>query len=174
MKKLLKISGLLLLGVSISGSNVFAAVTANFTVNATVIGACEFSTTPTSLSFGSNLVPGQIVSSTAISQAAAVTCNTGTTLSVSMASAHYQASAPFYPQMSGASGALLPYQLFSDNASTKPWFGSATPPTQTFPITIGTAIPIPVYGTLTVPYTATPPIIPQAYSDIVTITITYT
>jgi spore coat protein U-like protein len=138
-----------------------ATATSSFTVSATVASTCLVSAT--SLGFGS--YTGLVVPA---SSTVSVTCTNTTPYNVGLSAGLGTGATVTARKMTGPASALLAYGLFQDAGHTVGW--GVTAGTDTVAGTgNGATQPITVYGQIpTAQY-----VVPGAYADTITVTVTY-
>ncbi|MEQ1515426.1 MAG: spore coat U domain-containing protein [Usitatibacteraceae bacterium] len=142
-----------------------ATATTNFPVSATVIDSCTVSASP--FDFGS--YNGLSMTVLDASGAIEATCTFGTLYSIALDAGLGSAATLSTRKLTGPAGAELLYGLFTDAPRTIPW-GDGTGGTGWVSDTgNGVSQPVTVYGRIA-PGQA---VAPGAYTDTVTVTLTY-
>src|SRR4051794_33671627 len=146
--------------VSVTGSGVTTA-TSNFNVRTTVQKACNVAAT--ALNFGA--YTNALINATST---ISITCTSTTTYTVGLNAGTATGATVTNRSMTGPSGALLGYKLFSNSGRTTNW--GNTVGTDTVAGTgSGVLQSLTVYGQLP----ANQNVLPGGYSDTITVTITY-
>ena len=138
-----------------------ATATATMAVSATVLSTCLI--TATALPFGN--YTGVL---TNVSTSVVVTCTTGTTYNVGLDPGQATGATTTTRKMKGTLGGLLSYSLYQDSGHSTNW-GNVVGTDTKSGTGSGVAQTLTVYGQVT----ANQYVAPDAYSDLITATITY-
>ena len=145
-----------------------ATAVGSFQVTATILSSCNV--TGTTLNFGSNIDPISASVPLDSSSTLSVTCSNTTPYSVALNAGTNAGGATNFSSRNIKNGThTLGYQLYTDSGRTSVW-GDGTSSTNTAPGTgSGSAQSINIYGRLPSLSGA----VPGAYTDTVTVTISY-
>jgi spore coat protein U-like protein len=145
-----------------------ATAVGSFQVTATILSSCNV--TGTTLNFGSNIDPISASVPLDSSSTLSVTCSNTTPYSVALNAGTNAGGSTNFSSRSIKNGThTLGYQLYTDSGRSSVW-GDGTSSTNTAPGTgSGSAQSINIYGRLPSLSGA----VPGAYTDTVTVTITY-
>jgi spore coat protein U-like protein len=147
--------------VAVAHPAVASTATATMSVSATVLSACVVGATP--LAFGN--YTGAVSNQTAN---VAVTCTNGTSYTVALNNGTGSGATAALRQMTGPASATLGYAIYSDSARSVVW-GSTTGTNTVAGTGTGLLQTITAYGQI--PASQAPS--PGAYTDTVTVTLTY-
>ena len=162
IRSVLPVTVLGILALSLASTPAAASTaTATFIVSTSVAATCTVSTTP--LSFGS--YTGLLSQATA---SGTFTCTNTTPYNVGLSAGNSSGATVTSRKMTGPAGALLAYSLFSDTGRTVNWGNTVSTDTVAM-VATGLGQTLTVYGQIP----AGQFFAPGAYTDTITVTVTY-
>jgi spore coat protein U-like protein len=162
MKTIIRISAALAIALAVTETPVQASTsTATMAVSATVLAQCVVGATPLAFGNYSGVVTNQTASVTAL-------CTNGTSYTIALSNGSGTGATTALREMTGPAGALLGYSIYSDSAHSSVW-GSSTGTNTIAGTGNGVLQTITAYGQI--PGSQAPS--PGAYTDTITVTLTY-